>query len=79
MYVDWKPRNLRGGLTLKSQMIYLAIGCFAAGSLIAAIAGNFTVVIAGRVIQGLGGGSLITLTEVNFIQKSSLEEHTCQY
>jgi MFS family permease len=45
-------------------MIYLAIILFAAGSLVAALAGNFSVIIAGRTIQGLGGGGLIALTEM---------------
>jgi len=37
---------------------------FAAGSLIAALADNFTVILAGRAVQGVGGGGLLALTEV---------------
>ncbi len=49
-------------------MIYLSAALFGAGSLVAALAGNFTVLIAGRTIQGVGGGGLIALTEVGRAQ-----------
>lgn len=45
-------------------MIYWSILLFGAGSLIGALAGNFTVLLVGRTIQGVGGGGLIVLTEV---------------
>jgi MFS family permease len=45
-------------------MIYVSIVLFFAGSLIGALAGNFSVIIVGRTIQGLGGGGLIALTEM---------------
>ncbi|KAH8899443.1 major facilitator superfamily transporter [Thozetella sp. PMI_491] len=48
----------------RKYMIYISIVMFAAGSLVAAVAGNFTVLIAGRTVQGVGGGGLIALTEV---------------
>ncbi|CAK7268917.1 hypothetical protein SEPCBS57363_003337 [Sporothrix epigloea] len=48
----------------RKYMIYIMVGFFAAGSLVAALANNFTVLIAGRTIQGVGGGGLIALTEV---------------
>ena len=48
----------------RKYMIYLMVVFFAAGSLIGALAGNFTVLIAGRTIQGVGGGGIIALTEV---------------
>ncbi|KAL5596797.1 uncharacterized protein BROUX77_006745 [Berkeleyomyces rouxiae] len=48
----------------RKNLIYIAIVFFFAGSLIAAVAGNFNVVIAGRTIQGMGGGGLLSLTEV---------------
>jgi MFS family permease len=46
------------------QILYFTIVLFAAGSLVAALANNFSVIIAGRTIQGLGGGGLIALTEM---------------
>ncbi|KAM7185636.1 putative mfs multidrug transporter protein [Naviculisporaceae sp. PSN 640] len=48
----------------RKYMIYVASALFAAGSLIAALANNFTLVLVGRTIQGVGGGGLIALTEV---------------
>ncbi|KAL1897369.1 hypothetical protein Sste5346_004105 [Sporothrix stenoceras] len=48
----------------RKYMIYLMVIFFAAGSLIAALAKNFSVLIAGRTIQGIGGGGLVALTEV---------------
>jgi EmrB/QacA subfamily drug resistance transporter len=37
---------------------------FTVGSIIAAVAKSFTVVIVGRAIQGIGGGGIINLTEI---------------
>ena len=50
--------------TLLQQLIYLAIILFGAGSIIAAVARNFTVILVGRVIQGIGGGGMMALAEV---------------
>ena len=48
----------------RKYMVYLMIAFFAAGSLIAALAKNFSVLIAGRTIQGVGGGGIIVVTEI---------------
>ncbi|KAK3693582.1 major facilitator superfamily transporter [Podospora appendiculata] len=48
----------------RKGMIYVACVFFAAGSLLAALAGDFTVLIAGRTVQGVGGGGLIAITEI---------------
>lgn len=48
----------------RKLLIYLSSALFAAGSLIAALAGNFSVVLAGRTVQGVGGGGILALTEV---------------
>lgn len=48
----------------RKLLIYLSSALFAAGSLIAALAGNFSVILAGRTVQGVGGGGLLALTEV---------------
>ncbi|KAI1504614.1 major facilitator superfamily transporter [Biscogniauxia marginata] len=45
-------------------MLYMSGAAFAGGSLIAALARNFTVVIVGRIIQGIGGGGLVVLLEI---------------
>lgn len=37
---------------------------FAVGSLVAAIAKNFTMMLVGRTIQGIGGGGILTLGEI---------------
>ncbi|KAL1894783.1 hypothetical protein Cpir12675_003524 [Ceratocystis pirilliformis] len=48
----------------RKGLIYISILLFFAGSLIAALADSFEVVIAGRTIQGCGGGGILSLTEV---------------
>ncbi|KAI1806496.1 putative MFS transporter [Daldinia bambusicola] len=45
-------------------MLYVSSAGFVGGSLIAALAGNFNVVLVGRTIQGAGGGGLIVLLEI---------------
>jgi MFS family permease len=45
-------------------MVMLALVFFAAGMIIAALAGNFTVLLAGRTVQGIGAGGFITMTEI---------------
>ncbi|OTB17574.1 hypothetical protein K445DRAFT_316203 [Daldinia sp. EC12] len=45
-------------------MLYVSSAGFVGGSLIAALAGNFNVVLVGRTIQGAGGGGLIVLVEI---------------
>ena len=46
------------------QLIYVASLLFGIGSLIAALAKSFNVVVIGRAVQGAGGGGLLALTEV---------------
>lgn len=41
-----------------------AVALFALGSVVAAVAKNFSVLLAARTIQGVGGGGIISLTEV---------------
>ncbi|KAI1652987.1 putative MFS transporter [Daldinia decipiens] len=45
-------------------MLYVSSAGFVGGSLIAALAGNFNIVLVGRTIQGAGGGGLIVLLEI---------------
>ncbi|KAI1494727.1 major facilitator superfamily transporter [Biscogniauxia mediterranea] len=45
-------------------MLYISGAGFAGGSLIAALARNFTVVLVGRIIQGIGGGGLVVVIEI---------------
>ncbi|KAB5578466.1 major facilitator superfamily transporter [Coniochaeta sp. 2T2.1] len=48
----------------RKYMVYWSILLFGAGSLIGGLAGNFTVLLVGRTIQGVGGGGITVLTEV---------------
>ncbi|KAI1463988.1 putative MFS transporter [Daldinia caldariorum] len=45
-------------------MLYVSSAGFVGGSFIAALAGNFSIVLVGRTIQGAGGGGLIVLLEI---------------
>lgn len=46
------------------QMIMVAITLFFAGVMMAALAKDFTLLLVGRTIQGIGGGGIIALTEI---------------
>ncbi|KAI5799774.1 major facilitator superfamily domain-containing protein [Pyronema domesticum] len=48
----------------RKPLIMIAIVLFTVGSIIPAVANNFTVILVGRSIQGVGGGGIITLTEI---------------
>jgi MFS family permease len=45
-------------------MLWISLAFFGAGAIVAAVANNFTVILVGRSIQGIGGGGIITLTEI---------------
>lgn len=48
----------------RKPLIYVSLALFLAGSIVCALADNFTVLLAGRCIQGVGGGGIISLTEI---------------
>ena len=48
----------------RRRTLYVALGLFLAGSLLAAVAANMFVLIGARAIQGLGGGGLFALTQI---------------
>lgn len=48
----------------RKSMIMVALVFFTVGSIVAAAANNFTVILVGRSIQGIGGGGMIALTEI---------------
>ena len=48
----------------RRPMIMISLIFFCVGAIIAAIANNFTYMLIGRSIQGVGGGGLISLSEV---------------
>jgi MFS family permease len=45
-------------------MILTALAFFLPGSILAAVSKNFTHMLVGRSIQGVGGGGVIALTEI---------------
>lgn len=48
----------------RMPLILLALTLFFAGVLMAALSHNFTLMLTGRTIQGVGGGGIIALTEI---------------
>ncbi|KAL8880903.1 MAG: hypothetical protein Q9198_001787, partial [Flavoplaca austrocitrina] len=48
----------------RKPMILTALVFFLVGAIVAAVARNFAVLLAGRSFQGIGGGGLIALTEI---------------
>ncbi|KAL0935207.1 major facilitator superfamily transporter [Colletotrichum truncatum] len=48
----------------RKYMVYVASLLFAVGSIVGAVANDFTIVIVGRTIQGVGGGGILALSEV---------------
>jgi MFS family permease len=55
-------------------LIYISLAFFLAGSIIPAVANNFTVVLVGRSIQGVGGGGILSLTELVVVDTVPLRE-----
>ncbi|KAL2816687.1 major facilitator superfamily domain-containing protein [Aspergillus granulosus] len=47
-----------------TRMLFAAVLAFTLGAILAAVAQEFTLLIIGRCIQGVGGGGIIALTEV---------------
>ncbi|KAG9203476.1 hypothetical protein G6514_002843 [Epicoccum nigrum] len=50
----------------RQQMLLLSLIFFTVGTILCSVAHNFTVLLAGRAIQGIGGGGIITITQVIF-------------
>ncbi|KAF1959336.1 MFS general substrate transporter [Byssothecium circinans] len=48
----------------RKPLIFVSLAFFLAGSIAAAVANNFTIILVGRSIQGIGGGGIISLTEM---------------
>lgn len=53
------------------SMLLISAGCFSVGSIIASQAHTFATFIFGRVIVGIGGGGILTLSQVLVIQLTS--------
>jgi MFS family permease len=58
----------------RKALIYISLAFFLAGSIIPAVAQNFTVILVGRAIQGVGGGGIISLTELVVVDTVPLRE-----
>ena len=58
----------------RKALIHVSLGFFLAGSIIPAVANNFTVILVGRSIQGIGGGGIICLTEMVVVDTVPLRE-----
>lgn len=63
----------------RKPIIMLANGVFMAGSLVAALANSIGLLIGGRVIQGTGGGGLITLVYICIGDLYSMRERPKYY
>ncbi|KAJ9615851.1 hypothetical protein H2200_001928 [Cladophialophora chaetospira] len=63
----------------RKPIIMLANGVFMAGSLVAALANSIGLLIGGRVIQGTGGGGLITLVYICIGDLFSMRERPKYY
>jgi len=48
----------------RKPLLYIALAFFAVGALLAGISHNFTLMLVGRSLQGVGGGGIIALTEI---------------
>jgi MFS family permease len=48
----------------RRQIMLVVLTLFAVGAIVCGVANNYTVILVGRTIQGLGGGGLIGLTTV---------------
>jgi MFS family permease len=58
----------------RKALIYVSLGFFLVGSIIPTVANNFTVILVGRSIQGIGGGGIIRLTEMVVVDTVPLRE-----
>lgn len=48
----------------RKTILTIAVVLFLAGCIVCGVAVNFTMILAGRVIQGIGGGGIAVLTEI---------------
>jgi MFS family permease len=48
----------------RKPLVLVSIAFFAVGIIIASVANNFTVILVGRSIQGIGGGGVVVMTQV---------------
>ncbi|EMD86634.1 hypothetical protein COCHEDRAFT_1146356 [Bipolaris maydis C5] len=58
----------------RKALIYISLAFFLVGSIVPAVADNFTLILVGRSIQGIGGGGIICLTEMVVVDTVPLRE-----
>ncbi|EFQ91020.1 hypothetical protein CFE70_008364 [Pyrenophora teres f. teres 0-1] len=58
----------------RKSLIYVSLVFFLVGSIVPALAENFTVILVGRSIQGVGGGGILCLTEMVIVDTVPLRE-----
>ena len=58
----------------RKPLVLIALTFFAVGAIVCATAGNFTVMLVGRSIQGIGGGGIIALAEIIVTDLVSLRQ-----
>ncbi|KAF2675148.1 MFS general substrate transporter [Microthyrium microscopicum] len=50
----------------RQQLLLISLTFFTVGTVFCAVAHNFTILLAGRSIQGIGGGGIVTMSQVIF-------------
>ena len=58
----------------RKPLTLISLALFGAGSVVAAVADNFTVILVGRSIQGIGGGGSIVMAEIILTDMIPLRE-----
>ncbi|KAH8799927.1 major facilitator superfamily domain-containing protein [Hyaloscypha sp. PMI_1271] len=58
----------------RKPLVFVALTFFTVGAIIAAVSNNFTVMLVGRSLQGIGAGGMISLTEVIITDMVPLRE-----
>jgi MFS family permease len=58
----------------RKPLVYVALAFFTVGAIIAALAKNFTTMLVGRSLQGVGAGGVISLTEIVITDMVPLRE-----
>jgi predicted MFS family arabinose efflux permease len=58
----------------RKPILLLTLSLFILGAIIATLANNFTLLLVGRFIQGIGGGGLMALTYVIVIDMVTLRD-----
>ena len=58
----------------RKPLVYVALTFFTVGAIIAALAKNFTAMLVGRSLQGVGAGGIISLTEIVITDMVPLRE-----